>query len=124
MVYWIPINIPLSSFSAVRFTVVALIEKRYCLILVSLLICVLLSLSAVSISRNRIIIPMLSLLYMIYDFIVVLLLFVGALCGNGYWETYITQTIILVFLIILLCVYCWKQRRRGRTKDGSSALKN
>lgn len=71
VLYWFPINIPLSSFSAVRLTVVAFIEKRYYLILVSVLVCVLLFLSTLSVRRQHIILPGLSLLYLIYDFIIV-----------------------------------------------------
>ena len=77
VMYWFPINIPLSSFSAVRLTFVAFIEKRYYLILVSALICVLLFLSTLSVRRQHIILPGLSLLYLTYDFIIVLSLFMG-----------------------------------------------
>ena len=105
IMYWFPINIPLSSFSTVRCTFIAFIEKRYYLILVSVLICVVLFLSTRSIRRKHIILPSLSLLYLIYDFIIVLLLFIDGLDG-GYWRTYITRTIVLFVLIVLPCVYC------------------
>ena len=105
VMYWFPINIPLSSFSAVRLTFIAFIEKRYYLILVSALICVLLFLSTLSVRRQHIILPGLSLLYLIYDFIVVMSLFVDGL-DDGYWKTYIIRTIISIPLIVLLCVYC------------------
>lgn len=105
VMYWFPINIPISSFSAVRLTVVAFIEKRYYLILVSVLICVLLFLSTLSVRRQHIIFPSLSLLYLIYDFIIVMLLFADGL-DNGYWKTYIIRTIISIPSIVLLCAYC------------------
>ena len=105
VMYWLPINIPISSFSAVRLTVVAFIEKRYYLILVSIFICVLLFLSTLSVRRQHFILPSLSLLYLIYDFIVVMSLLVDGL-DDGYWKTYIIRTIISIPLIVLLCVYC------------------
>ena len=61
IMYWIPIIIPLSSFSAVRFLFVAFIEKRYYLVLICVGICVLLFLSAISVRRQRVLLPVLSL---------------------------------------------------------------
>ena len=62
VMYWLPIRIPISSFSAVRLTAVAFIEKRYYLILFSILICVLLLLSALSVRRQYVVLPSLSLI--------------------------------------------------------------
>ena len=110
VMYWLPIRIPISSFSAVRLTAVAFIEKRYYLILFSILICVLLLLSALSVRRQYVVLPSLSLLYMIYDFIVVMSLLVDGL-DDGYWRTYIISIIISIALIVLLCIYCWNGLR-------------
>ena len=110
VMYWLPINIPLNSFSAVRLTAVALIEKRYYLILVSLLICVLLFLTTISIRKQHSLFPVLSLLYLIYDFVIVLSLLIDGL-GDGYWRMYIIQTVVAVTLIVLLCIYCWNGLR-------------
>lgn len=106
VMYWFPIIIPLSSFSAVRLTVLLLIEKQYYLIPVSLLICVLLLLTAISIRRQHILLPGLSLPYLIYDFVIVLSLFVNGL-DDGYWKTYIIQMTVSIALIVLLCIYCF-----------------
>lgn len=110
VMYWLPIRIPISSFSTVRLTAVAFIEKRYYLILFSILICVLLLLSALSVRRQYVVLPSLSLLYMIYDFIVVMSLLVDGL-DDGYWRTYIIWIIISIALIVLLCIYCWNGLR-------------
>ncbi len=104
VMYWFPINIPINSFSAVRLTVVAFIEKRYYLILISVLICVLLFLSTLSVRRQHIVLPSLLLIYLIYDFIIVLSLLIDGL-DDGYWTTYIIQTLVSTTLIVLLCVY-------------------
>ena len=110
--YWFPNIIPLGSFSAVRLTVVALIEKQYYLILVSLLIAMLLLFTMISIRKQGIILPILSLLYLVYDFIVVMILLIKGLNDN-YWITYITPTIVSLSLIVLLCIYClnWKRNK-------------
>ena len=110
IMYWFPNIIPLSSFSAVRLTVLALIEKQYYLILVSLLIGALLLFTAISIYKQRIILPILSLLYLVYDFIVVMTLFIKGLSDN-YWAKYIIPAIVSLSLIVLLCIYCLNCKR-------------
>ena len=118
VMYWFPINIPFSSFSAVRLTFVALVEKRYYLILISALICILLFLSAVSVRRRYFLTPFLSLIYLTYDLARILTLLVDGF-GDGYGKPYIIQTMILVTLIVLLCIYCSDYFRYSRTGDGS-----
>ena len=105
IIYWIPIIIPISSLTAVRLVFLAFIEKNYWLLLISFLICLLLLITAVSVYRQHILLPTLSLIYLIYDLVRVFALLVNSL-GDGYWKTYIIQTLILVSLIVLLCVYC------------------
>lgn len=120
VMYWLPINIPISSFSAVRLTVVAFIEKRYYLIPVSVLICVLLFLSTFSVRRQHIFLPSLSLLYLVYDFIIVLSLLIDGI-DDGYWKPYVIRTIILISLVVSLCAYClnYLQIHLHNTGNGS-----
>ena len=106
ILYWVPIIIPFSSFAAVRLVVLAFIEKHYWLILLSLLVCVLLFLTTVSVYRRHILLPILSLTYLIYEFIVVLFQLIDGL-GDGYWKMYIVQTVVTTTIIVLLCTYCW-----------------
>ena len=108
--YWIPINVPLNSFFAVRLAFVAMIESRYYLSFISLLISALLFLSAISIRRKRIILPMLTFVYIMYDYIIVWLLAIDGL-HDGYWRTYIIRMSVSTILIVLLCVYCCKYLR-------------
>ena len=102
-----PTLIPLSSFSAVRIMFVAFVEKQYYLIPVSVLICALPFLATISIRRQRIVLPLLSLMYLIYDFIIVFSLLIDGLNDYGQWRTYVVQTLIAVALILSLCIYCW-----------------
>jgi len=115
--YWLPFMLPIGFFSAIRLTVVALIEKQYYLILVSLLICTLLLSSAFSIHRQHILLPVLSLVYLVYDFIVVLSLLMNGLV-DGYWKTYVIYSIVLIVLIILLFIYLKGVFLKNRTGDG------
>ena len=110
--------IPVSSFAAVRLTAVAFIEKKYYLISVSILICALLFSASLSVRRKHIILPCLSLLYLLYDFVVVLSLIVDGLV-DGYWRMYIVQTVTTITLIVLLCVYCmnfFKYKVKGKSQ--------
>lgn len=109
--YWFPVIIPFSSFVAIRLMFLAYIEKAYWLILLSLLICVLLFLTAVSVHRRHILLPILSLVYLVFDFIIVLSVAMDSL-QYGYWKTYIVQAVVPVTLIVLLCVYCWTYLRK------------
>ena len=124
IIYWIPIIIPISSLTAVRLVFLAFIEKNYCLLLFSFLICLLLFLTTVSVYRRHILLPSLSLIYLTYDLVRVFVLLINGL-GDGYWKTYIIQTIVLIALIVLLCVYFLNIRRQWRQKtqgDGSPVL--
>jgi len=115
IMYWVPIVIPLGSFSAVRLTVLAFIEKQYYLIPVSLLLCTMLFLTTISIRKKHSILPVLSLFYLIYDSITVLLLFIDGL-DDGYWGIYSIQVIVSIALTVLLGDYCWKYLRDSKQK--------
>ncbi len=114
IVYWIPIIIPFGSFTAVRLVFLAFIKKYYWLLLLSLSICVLLFLTTISIYRRHILLPILSFLYLIYDFIILLSLLIDGL-GDGYWRMYIIQTALTAIIIILLCVYFSNFLRKEKT---------
>lgn len=79
IIYWAPVIIPFSSFSAVRLVFLAFIERYYWFIVLSLLICILLFLTAVSVYRRQILLPAFSLIYLIYDFITVVSLLIDGL---------------------------------------------
>lgn len=126
IIYWIPIIIPISSLTAVRLVFLAFIEKKYWLLLFSFLICLLLFLTTVSVYRRHILLPILSLIYLIYDLVRVCVLLVNGL-DDGYWKTYIIQTLVTLALIVLLCIYCLNYLRyikqNKKTGDGSMSLK-
>ncbi len=110
IMFWFPILIPLSSFTVLRNMFIGLIEKKYYLIIVSALICLLLFVSGISVRRQRILLPVMSLMYLIYDLIRVFILLIDGL-GDGHWSVYIIQTIVSIVLIVLLGAYCWNSCR-------------
>ncbi len=102
--FWVPIILPFSSYSIVRIAFVAFIEERYYLLVIGLVVCLLLLLTAISINKNKIILPIISLLYLVCDlFIVLFLLFRGI--SDGYWHMYIIQVAVTFILTIILSVY-------------------
>ena len=114
IMYWFPVIIPFSSFVTVRLVTVAFIEELDWLIAISLLICLLLFLAAISIKKHRLFFPGLSLVYLSYDFWTVFCLLIRGL-HNGYWKMYILQTVVSLTEICLLCIYFW--HRLQKTPD-------
>lgn len=113
IMYLLPLYIPLSSFSSVRIMFISLVEKKYILSIVSVLPSILLFVSTISIRRWHIVLPMLSLVYIVCDFITLLLLLINSL-DDGYWTTYIIPITISIVLILLLCLYCYEYYSRKR----------
>lgn len=105
MMYWLPIIIPTTSFLALRIAFVSFAEKRYYLLVISVLICVGLFITIFSINKHRIFLPILTLIYIFGELSIVFFLFVDGL-GDGYWITYVMQLVVLVTLIVLLYKYC------------------
>lgn len=114
LMYWIPICMPFCSFSAVRMAFVAFVEKRYFLLLISSLICITLILAAISVRRQHVLFPLLSLVYLTYDAIMVAIPLIDGL-KDGYWKMYAIQLTIVVVLIVFLCTYCLSCLQKPKT---------
>lgn len=110
--YWFPTQFPLSSFSAVKLMFLAYGNAQYIWILVSVLICALLFAGGMAISKKRIVFPVLSFFYLLYDFIE--LLFITILdykAANGYMRSDIAGLLMTTVLGVIVCIYCnvyWK----------------
>lgn len=102
-----PIDIPLKSFFAFRVAFIGLMEKQFYLILLSVLICALLFLSALAVRKQQILLPALSLAYLLYDCYTVLSFLVDSLDDDEYWTTYIPQALVLIIVVALLGLYCF-----------------
>lgn len=104
VMYWIPIDMQLTSFFVIRNTFVAFMEKQYYLLSLSFLICAMLFLSIFSVRKKHLVLPTLSLLYLTFDAIFVLWLMFNNLKYN-YWKVYVVHAIVLITLVVLLCMY-------------------
>ena len=121
--YWFPVRIPLSSLSVVKLMFFALLEKAYWLIPLSILLCAMLFLTGIAVCKRQILLPSLSLVYLIYDLISVLSLLITGI-ADGYWRPHIIPTFVLIILVFLLSIYCYTYirinfRRIHKTGDGS-----
>lgn len=112
IMYWLPMQLPLSSFSAIRLMFLAYGNGQYHLIPVSVLICVLLFAGGMAVQKRRIWFPVLSVFYFLYELIELLLLSVSDyLAGNGYLRSDLASLLITTLIGGLLCIYCtiyWK----------------
>lgn len=114
ILYWIPIKIPLSSYSAFGLMFVAFAEKAYFLIIISFLICVLLFISACAIQKQQIIVPSFLFVYLLCESSRVIYLFVDELYANKYFmPTYFWYVIQCLILIVFMGIYFflrWKHK--------------
>lgn len=122
IMYWVPIVLPLSSFTAVRLVVVAFIEKTYWLVLVSVLICLLIFAVAFSIKRAYIVFPLLLSGYLLWDLTTLIPLLIEGIRVRYYIGRYSLYIFIDSFLLLYLFIYSWtslKERLRDTsTGDG------
>lgn len=104
VLYWIPGWWPLSSFVAISIQMLAYIQKTYWMLLLTLMVCILLFSSAISVRKGKIVLPIVSTVYFVGEFIVILFLIFDSL-HDGYWTTYIVYALVQVVLIVMLCLY-------------------
>lgn len=115
ILYWIPRQLPGSSFSVVSLMMMAFITKAYWLIPISFLFCFLMFLAVRSFPEQKIVFPVFTFVYLSIDLILVVYVFLDTLNNNVYF-TFLRLMQILVNLAILtfLGIYfhlCWQHRR-------------
>ena len=116
ILWFLPIDLPFGMYSVLNLVYYFLLKRIYWLLFLGFLICVLFFLAAVSIRKRRILLPMLSLMYLVFEFIVMLCLMLGRL-KYGYWMRYIKNIVPIMVTIVLLCIYCWSYWREKRKKS-------
>lgn len=116
IMYWFPIILPFTVFTPLRLVMLAYIKKQYWLVLVSVLVCILLLMTIRAICKKGILFPILSLLYLVYDFLTVLYVLIDSIT-DGFWMIYIVQILMPLILIILMCIYCWTYFVAHRVDD-------
>lgn len=112
IMYWLPMQVPLSSFSTIKLMFLAYGKGYYILIPVCILICCLLFAGGWAVQKRKILFPVLVSFYLLYDLIELILLSTSDyLANNGYLKSDLASMMITLLLEVLLCIYCtlyWK----------------
>ena len=112
IMYWFPVTLPLSSFVAMRLCMVAIIEKTYWQILISLLIPLAMIAVAICVKKQYYLFPLLFTSYFIWDLIVLCpLLFEDLHTYQVYIWTYLSRITVDVVMVIFIGVFCWFIRK-------------
>ena len=113
IMYWLPIMLPNGSFSILRIVFVGFAEKCYYLVVIGLLLSVGLFVSSFSVRRKHRVLPLLSLIYLVFDCSMVFLLFAEGL-QVGYGGIYVLQLMFAVPILVFLCSYCFCHFKKPR----------
>ena len=98
IMYWFPIPTPFSSYTATRATFIAFLDRKYYLILISILICGLILYTAKSIKKNKILPAILLLIYYIYELFFSSMEYFSQLLFN-------IPIVLDIYIIISLIIY-------------------
>ena len=106
VLYWFPFQFPLSSYSAISLMFAVYISKTYCLIPITLSICVLIFFAALSFFKEKIVSPAVLFTYSLCD-----LFFLA----YSFWDAWLNdqhliivqgiQLIISTTVIVFMCIY-------------------
>lgn len=123
LLYWYPIQTPLSLFLATNLIFAAYALKVYFLIPIGLSICILLFFTALSILKDQIALPSISCVYLLCDLLLLSYSFMDACFNDKHFIlVQAVQIIISVVIIFFLCIYLILQRKTRKTRktgDGS-----
>lgn len=119
ILYFFPMSIPLANFSIIKLTFIAIMERKYSYILISVLLILVILSGAVSIKRNSVLFPCLNLVLFLGDLIGAGILFITDLL-NGYMNTLVLPSGIVDIIVIVLSVLYFVGRIR-LTKQNKEA---
>lgn len=119
ILYFFPMSIPLANFSIIKLTFIAIMERKYSYILISVLLILVILSGAVSIKRNGALFPCLNLVLFLGDLIGAGILFITDLL-NGYMNTLVLSSGIVDIIVIVLSVLYFVGRIR-LTKQNKEA---
>lgn len=108
VLYWFPIQTPLSIYSIVSLMLTGLFLKIYYLIPVSFLSCIFIFLTALSLRKKRIVCPVFSLVFLLCDLFVLAFSFFDAWFNDDVFIVIQAMQIVVgVTVIVFLCIYCF-----------------
>ena len=115
VLYWIPIQIPLSSYSAVSLMMISLFLKNYYLIPISFGICLFMFVASLSFLRERLVIPIILFVFLLFDFFLLAISFFDAWFNDAnFIVIQAIQVIISSLVVIFTCVYCCLLRKTNQ----------
>lgn len=119
LLYWFPIQIPLSSYSAISLMATSYFFKVYYLIPICFAICVLMFFTALSFLKKQVILPVILFVYLLCDLFFLAYSFFNAWVNDEHFiVVQAIQTIISITIIIFMCVYfilLWKEKSTKKT---------
>ncbi len=103
-----PVFLPFSSFSIIRNLFIGFAADSDYQMVISMLLCALLFWTPAAISKQKLFLPLLSFLYLIFDVLTLFLILVNGQ-NNGYWLLYILEMALSIVLLVPLGKYCWNR---------------
>ena len=98
-----PVFLPFSSFLFIGFTT----DSDYRMV-ISMLLCALLFWTPAAISKQKILLPLLSFLYLIFDILILFMILANGR-NNGYLLLCILEMLLSAALLVPLGKYCWNR---------------
>ena len=106
VLYWFPLQIPLSSYLAVNLMRTSYFLKAYYLIPIVFSLCIVMFFSALSFLKNRILLPVFSFIYLLCDLILLGCSFFDSWFNNEYFIPMQAITITInITVIVFMCIY-------------------
>ena len=116
--YWFPIHFPLSSFLAIGVMYASYFLKAYYLVTISIFFCLLMIFSAIAISKEKIALPIVLLVYSLVNLLCVTYSFLVAWVGDKHFMSgqavQVVISITIVFFILIYLINLSRAKNRGR----------
>jgi hypothetical protein len=111
VLYWFPVQIPLSSYSVTGLAFTAYFLKAYYLLPICLSICIIMFVAAFSFLKERAFLPVASSLYVLCDFIALSYSFFGAWFKDGHFITVQAIQMLISFTVIVFLHFYFAARK-------------
>lgn len=116
VLYWFPVQIPLSSYSVTGLAFTAYFLKAYYLLPICLSICIIMFVAAFFFLKERAFLPVASSLYVLCDFIALSYSFFGAWFKDGHFIA--VQAIqMLISIVVIVFIYFYFVTRKAAGKN-------
>ena len=121
VLYWFPIQIPLSSYSATSLMLTSYFLKTYYLIPVGYSICILILFAASSFLKEQVVLPIALLVYFLSDLFFLAYSFFDAWLNDEHFiVAQAIQIVISITVIIFMCIYFIFLRGSKKTLERST----